>query len=152
FFGELAEAEARALIACTFAVKSPDRAALVQALVAPLASVGHRFESEALPAEMVDAIRGAPLALPLLEFAASMLWERRDRSARLIRREAYEAMGGVAGALAQHADGALQKLSQKEIELARRILLRLIGPGGTRRVLRTEDALAGLGEGAHAVL
>ena len=39
-------------------------------------------------------------ALPLLQFAGQLIWERRDREAHTLPRRAYEAVGGVAGALA----------------------------------------------------
>ena len=41
-----------------------------------------------------------PASLPLLQFTAQVLWDRRDRSKRQLQRAAYEAVGGVAGALA----------------------------------------------------
>src|SRR5262249_26115369 len=55
--------------------------------------------------------------------------------------------------LAEHADGALARLGKSEVEIARRILLRLVTPEGTRRLISRTDALGGgLGEGAPAVL
>ena len=59
-------------------------------------------------------IAGEPSCLPLLQFAARQLWERRDRKQRLLLSSAYEKIGGVAGALAVHADGVLAALTGPE--------------------------------------
>ena len=53
---------------------------------------------------MVESVEGARAALPLLAFAVSRLWEKRDREKKVLTRAAYEEIGGVAGALAQHAE------------------------------------------------
>ena len=47
---------------------------------------GYRFEDEALVDEMVDSVEGARAALPLLAFAVSRLWERRDRGKKAAAR------------------------------------------------------------------
>ena len=41
---------------------------------------------------------------------SSRLWERRDRERKLLTRAAYEEIGGVAGALAQHAEATLERI------------------------------------------
>ena len=66
--------------------------------------VGYRFESARMVEDMLDALEGTPGALPLLQFAAAKLWERAIASAACSRVASYDAMGGVAGALATHAD------------------------------------------------
>ena len=53
---------------------------------------------------------GERAALPLLAFAVSRLWEKRDRERKLLTRAAYEEIGGVAGALAQHAEATLETI------------------------------------------
>ena len=47
---------------------------------------------------------GTPGALPLLQFAAAKLWDARDRAAPPAHDASYNAIGGIAGALATHAD------------------------------------------------
>ncbi len=79
-------------------------ALLRRALVEPARMEGVSFEDQALVEEMLESVEGARGALPLLAFAVSRLWEQRDRKRSLLTREAYEAIGGVAGALAQHAE------------------------------------------------
>ena len=90
--------------------------------------------------------------LPLLQFACRMLWDRRDRDRRQIRREAYTSLGGVAGALAEHADGVLEGMTPEEVSTARHMLLRLVTPEGTRRVLVASSVVEGLGQNAVDVL
>ena len=43
-------------------------------------------------------MEGARAALPLLAFAVSRLWEKRDREKKLLTRAAYKEIGGVAWA------------------------------------------------------
>jgi len=93
-----------------------------------------------------------PVCLPPLQFTARQLWERRDREAGILRRADYEALGGVAGALAGHADGVLAALPDAEQALARDLLLRLVTVEGTRRVVPQAEALEGLPRRATAVL
>jgi WD40 repeat protein/serine/threonine protein kinase len=127
-------------------------ASLREALTRPASAVGYSYDDPSLVDEMVDQVQGEEASLPLLQFAAQMLWNERDRTQKLLRRSAYEAMGGVAGALVQHADGVLASLSPAEIQLARTILLRLITPEGTRRVLAHDRVLEGLPPQAAPVL
>ncbi len=133
-------------------LRSPGPADLEQALVLPLEAAGYRFDDEALAADIVASVQGEEASLPLLQFTARSLWERRDREAHLLRRQVYEAMGGVAGALAQYADGVLHSLSPGQLEAARQVLLRLVTPQGTRRVVAESEALDGLGAEAGEAL
>lgn len=80
------------------------REGLRRALVEPARSRGYRFEDESLVEEMLGAVEGTRAPLPLLAFAVSRLWERRDREKKALTRHAYEQIGGVEGALAQHAE------------------------------------------------
>ncbi|MBI4703325.1 MAG: protein kinase [Deltaproteobacteria bacterium] len=146
FLGRLAvSAEAREALSHVTVVQRLDRAALEQTLLRPLAATGYRFEDPALAADMVASVAGEPAGLPLLQFAAQMLWERRDESRRLLLRSAYAEIGGVEGALAKHADGVLDALSAEELPLARELLLRLVTPERTRKVVGKSAALQGLG-------
>ncbi|WP_420645792.1 WD40 repeat domain-containing protein [Candidatus Leptofilum sp.] len=82
--------------------------------------------------------------LPLLEFALTLLWGRQTN--REMTHEAYEAIGGVSGALAQHADETLAKLTQddaEKVQAIQRVMVQLVQPGAgaedTRRVARRAD-------------
>lgn len=142
-------------------LRSPGEDGLRAILAGPLAAAGYGFDDPALAEDIVRAVRGEPSPLPLLQFALRTLWERRDHARRLLTREAYEAIGGVEGALAEHADGVLAGMTDTQVALARDILLRLVGGGGTataggpvltRMTLRRSRVLDGLGPDAPAVL
>jgi WD40 repeat protein/serine/threonine protein kinase len=153
FLGRLATGpRAREALANIFVMQGMEGARLAAVLEEPLAVVGYRFEDERLAEEMVASVKGEPTSLPLLQFAAEWLWQERDVTRRLLLRSAYERMGGVAGALARHADGVLDGLSPEGRKLARAIVLRLVTPDGTRRAVRAARALEGLGPEARGVL
>ncbi|RLB51291.1 MAG: hypothetical protein DRI90_23055, partial [Deltaproteobacteria bacterium] len=124
-----------------------DADALRAILQRPVEAAGYRYEDAGLIDEMVDAVLGGPAPLPLLQFAAQRLWEQRDQNQRLLTRAAYERMGGVGGALGNHADGVLGGLSSAELGIARQLLLRLVTPERTRRVISKKAALHGLADG-----
>ncbi len=153
FLWRVAEGDAaRELLGRVLVLRPPDEDDLIETLTGPLEQVGSRFADPGLPAEMVAEVVGESAALPLLQFAAQQLWERREPESQAITREAYEAIGGVAGALAQHTEGLLAALSPSQIRVAREIFLRLVTPDSTRRVLEREPLLQGLGDGAPTVL
>lgn len=153
FLGRLAMSETvtRALTQVTL-IQRLRHAALAETLVKPLSSVGYRFEDDALVEEMVASVGGAPGALPMLQFAARQLWERRDNVKRVLLRAEYLDMGGVEGALATHADGVLDAMSAAELRAAREILLRLVTDEGTRERLSKSECLAGLRREVEPVL
>jgi eukaryotic-like serine/threonine-protein kinase len=80
-----------------------DREGMREALVQPLEMAGFGFESPDIVEDMLETLEGTTGALPLLQFTAAKLWDARDRSRRLLTSASYEALGGLAGALATHA-------------------------------------------------
>ena len=120
----------------------PHRAGLREALAHPVEMVGYQFESQELIDEMVDDLAGAAGALPLLQFAATKLWDARDVKGRLITRASFAAIGGVSGALAVHADEVLGTLSLTERRLVRSLLLRLVTPERTRALVDLSELTA----------
>ena len=131
---------------------SPGPEALRQTLLGPLAATGYQFDDPALPDEMIRTVHGEPASLPLLQFTMRLLWERRDAQRRLLLRAEHDAIGGVAGALAAHADVVIESLDPERIRLARDLLLRLVTSEGTRRVVPRPRLLDGLGPDAGEVL
>lgn len=115
------------------------KAGLRSALVEPAAKRGYRFEDEALVDEMVAAVEGARGALPLLAFAVSRLWETRDRERKRLTRSAYEEIGGVAGALAQHAEATLESVGAERQGLVREVFRNLVSAQGTRVSIDREE-------------
>jgi WD40 repeat protein len=115
---------------------------LRRALVQPALACGYRFEDEALVDEMVAEVRKEKGALPLIAFAASRLWEARDREQGLLTREAYQEIGGVAGALAQHAEATLERIGAQRTPLVREIFRNLVTGQGTRAVRERRELLS----------
>ena len=92
--------------------------------------------------EMLESVEGARGALPLLAFAVARLWEKRDREARLLTRRAYEEIGGVAGALAQHAEQTLERIGASREPIVRELFRNLVTAQWTRAVADREQLLS----------
>jgi WD40 repeat protein len=118
--------------------------ALRRALVEPAKREEYRFEDDALVDEMCGAVEGERGALPLLAFCAAELWERRDRERKLLTRAACEEIGGVAGALAQHAEATLERIGAERQGMVREIFRNLVTAQGTRAVIDREELLSAL--------
>jgi hypothetical protein len=119
---------------------NPDE--LEQAIVEPARRAGVTVESE-LVADVVRDVGAQSGALPLLQYALTELFERRE--GRVLTRAAYRASGGVRGALARRAEELYQGLDSAGQAAAREIFLRLVTLGEgvedtRRRVLRDELA------------
>ncbi|WP_437837347.1 nSTAND1 domain-containing NTPase [Sorangium sp. So ce1153] len=105
---------------------------LREAVTGPAAAKGVSFESEAVVEALVKAALHAEGGLPLLQFALEELWEARDETRRVIPGSALDAIGGVSGALARHADGVLARLAPPQRAAAQAMLLALVTAEGTR--------------------
>jgi formylglycine-generating enzyme required for sulfatase activity len=125
-----------------FFLRQLSRERLREAIVEPAHAKGYAFESDAMVTAMVTDAMGAGGGLPLLQFALAELWEARDDAQRVIPARALAEVGGVAGALARHADGVIAGLQPSTREAARATLLRLVTEEGTR-ARRTEAELLG---------
>ena len=95
---------------------------------------------------LLDDVGGKPGSLPLLQFALREMWERQEN--RTIARASYDAIGGVAGALAQQAEKIFLTLTKDgagaSVENAfRRLFTRLVtlgeGQEDTRRVVERRE-------------
>jgi serine/threonine protein kinase len=117
-----------------FFLVPPDRVGLRDAIVRPLEMVRYRFEAPAMVEHMLDTLQATPGCLPLLQFAASKLWDARDRDRRILTEHSYRQLGGVAGALATHADAVLAALPPHAQALARTLILQLVTPERTRAI------------------
>ena len=112
---------------------------LRQAICEPAAQLGVHFETPALVDELLRSTLHTDGGLPLLQFALAELWEVRDKQSGLITADALSSIGGVAGALARHADQVLRALLPTERLAAKRILLRLLTPDGLRATKTLND-------------
>jgi eukaryotic-like serine/threonine-protein kinase len=116
-----------------------DRDSLREALSEPATRAGYRFESEAMVDEMLADLAATAGALPLLQFAASKLWDARDRQRHLLTLASYHESGGVSGSLAVHADQVLAAMDASSRQLARRALRQLVTPERTRAIVELAD-------------
>ena len=142
----MAEAVARSL----YLLRPLGDDGLREAIVGPAHATGLAFEGEAMVSVLVEASR-AEGALPLLQFTLAELWDRRDVERRRIPTAALEALGGVEGALARHADGVIGRMTAGQRVAARRMLLRLVTLENTR-ARRAEAELSGLHPDAKEAL
>ena len=119
-------------------LQPPNRTGLEEALVQPLEMLGYNFEPGIVD-EMLSTLESTPGPLPLLQFTAAKLWETRDKTRRVLSRETYVAMGGVAGALATHADEVLGGFTAPDQKLVRSVFQRLVTPERTRAIVDASE-------------
>lgn len=117
---------------------SPEQ--LERAVAAPAETAGVALEP-GLAAAVVADVAEQPSALPLMQYAMTELFERRQGATLTV--DAYRDLGGVAAALSKRAEDLFQALGDTTAETARQIFLRLVtlGEGGQdtrRRVLRSQ--------------
>ncbi len=115
-------------------------AELERAVVNPAMHVGLTVEHSLVTA-IITNVSEQPGALPLLQFALTELFERRQGNRLTV--ETYQATGGVSGALARRADEVFEGLAASSQEIARQLFLRLITLGegieDTRRRIRRSE-------------
>jgi hypothetical protein len=111
-----------------------------RAVAGPAQRAGLRLEKGLVSTIIRDA-GNQPGTLPLLQYALSELFEKRE--GRLLTNKAYREIGGVVGALGRSAEMVFGNLDQAGQSAARQLFLRLVTLGeGTedtrRRALRVE--------------
>ncbi len=116
---------------------TPDE--LVSAIAQPALHVGLRIDPD-LIAQIVNEMRDAPNALPLMQFALDDLFaaQRAKGGVIALTLQDYLARGGLQKALERHADAAFTHLEEGEQALARTIFAGVIEIGrGTVDTRRT---------------
>jgi WD40 repeat protein/serine/threonine protein kinase/DNA-binding XRE family transcriptional regulator len=117
---------------------TPDE--LEQAINKPALESGVHLEP-GLAATIIREVGDQPGTLPLLQYVLTELFEERNKN--LMTLAAYEAIGGVTGALAQRADEIYNKLDENGRFATRQLFLRLITLGegieDTRRRVRLSE-------------
>lgn len=116
--------------------------ALRRALAQPALKCGYRYEDERLVDEILSDVEKERGALPLMAFAASRLWEKRDLQSGVLTRRAYQSTGGVAGALAQHAEETMDRIGPERQKIVREIFRNLMTAQGTRAARDTAELLS----------
>lgn len=135
-FGELMRTHTEIVLPLT-------TAELTDAIIGPIARVGVSMEPQLLAAIIRD-VSEQPGALPLMQYALTELYERRD--GQMLTLVGYAATGGVLGALTQRADDLYNGLDEPSKLLAQQLFLRLItlgeGTEDTRRRVRQNELLS----------
>ena len=113
---------------------------LEQVITQPITQLGMAVEPK-LVASIVREVGDQPGTLPLLQYALTELFERREGA--VLTRAAYASSGGVLGALGRRADEIYDNLDASGQEATRQLFLRLVTLGEgvedtRRRVLRSE--------------
>ena len=116
---------------------------LRRAVVEPAKKVGLNFES-GLVDLILEQTGEEPGNLPLLEFVLRRLWE--ERRGGLLHHAAYQAMGGLTGAVASRAEQVYGKLPVAEQREVHQIFLRLVRPGEGQADTRRRATLEECGE------
>jgi WD40 repeat protein/serine/threonine protein kinase len=116
---------------------------LEQAIVGPAERIGMTVETD-LVNRIITDVREEPGALPLLQYALSEVFERRDNNRLSLT--AYQESGGVLGALARRAEEVYLGLKSADRDIARQLILRLVtlgeGTEDTRRRVRHSELAA----------
>jgi eukaryotic-like serine/threonine-protein kinase len=146
FFGKLAGL--RSLLV----MRKLDPADLRLTITEPLDRCRYEFDDSKMVDDLISEVGSAAVAdLPLLQFACRTLWDGRDAATRRLRRATYVKMGGLAGALAKHAEDALTRMTPEERGLSRKVLLQLVS-GSTRRSVALDELVVSVGPGADRVI
>ncbi|HUG32365.1 MAG TPA: BTAD domain-containing putative transcriptional regulator [Acidimicrobiia bacterium] len=121
-------------------VLRPTREELVEMIMGPSQAVGLRWEP-GLPHRIAEDVAHQAGGLPLLQYALTELVER--RSSDLLTSSDYTGVGGVAGALANRAEGLFRGFTPAQQETARQVFLRLVtvdeDTDDTRRRVRRSE-------------
>jgi len=125
---------------------------LLEAITEPAKLQGYEVTKELL-SKILEDIKQEPGFLPLLEFALTQLWQKRDEAKHRLTLEAYEAIGGIVGALNCQADKVYeykdyekdlpqQKRTEAEKALIKRIFLNLLQIGDGEKDTRLRQSKA----------
>ncbi len=115
---------------------------LGESISGPAYRVGAVLE-EGLIETIIDDVREQPGALPLLQYALTELFERREGA--LLTTAAYQDIGGTLGALAKRAEEVYRRFDEAGQNMALQIFLRLVtlgeGQEDTRRRILQEELI-----------
>lgn len=124
-------------------IRSMNRSELSEVIACPAQKLGVTFEP-GLIQRILDDVESEPGNLPLLEFALTLLWEK--RTLKQLTHAAYEEIGEVQGALASHADTIYKNLNAAQQQQVSKIFMQLVRPGEGTEDTRRVATKAELGE------
>ena len=106
----------------TFNIPPMNEAERKAAIEKPVQKADRRFEA-GLVERIIQDVKDAAADLPLLQFALTELWKRQTGDG-VLTHVAYDAIGGVPGAIARHAQRVYQKLNAFEKDQTRVLFTR----------------------------
>ena len=116
-------------------ISSMNREDLQAAIEQPAEKMGVKLEA-GLANRILEDVGKEPGNLPLLEFALTQLWDKQQN--QTLSHQAYEAIGEVKKALANHAEAIYNRLTPTEQQQAQGVFVQLVQPSedteDTRRV------------------
>lgn len=83
--------------------------------------------------------------MPLVQFALTQLWSKRDPSTKKLTAQGLAEIGGISGALEKHAESTLVRHSKDNpdfVNIARHVLLALTTAQGTRATRSLDELIA----------
>ncbi|MFO0779429.1 MAG: SUMF1/EgtB/PvdO family nonheme iron enzyme [Nitrospira sp.] len=123
-------------------VGSMTRTELEQTITSPARRVEMSF-ADGLVARILDDVGDEPGHLPLLEFVLKRLWE--DRQGPELSHQAYEAMGGLQGAVAKRAEEVFATLTPLEQDAVKRVFFHVVRASETGEDTSRRAALSEIG-------
>jgi hypothetical protein len=123
---------------------------LREVITGPLQRSGVVRPETGLVDRLLDDVAGRTNPLPLLAFTLRELWQRQH--AGRLTHEAYDALGGVARALAGFAQACFEEFDPDDRRRVRDVLVQLAQPLEGRTYARRVAPLAAFGEAEVAVL
>ncbi len=126
-----------------------DQRELREVIEAPAAKMRLEFEP-GLPARILGDMGQEPGRLPLLSFLLEQLWKQRRGA--VLTNEAYDAMGGVEGAIATVAEAVFTRLPERDQERLPRLFIQLVSVGEESEDTRRRAAMTTLGEEARPLI
>jgi formylglycine-generating enzyme required for sulfatase activity/energy-coupling factor transporter ATP-binding protein EcfA2 len=125
---------------------------LLEAITEPAKLQGYEVTNYLLN-KILEDIKQEPGFLPLLEFALTQLWQKRDEAKHRLTLDTYEAIGGIVGALNCQADKVYQyrdyekdspqqERTETEKTLIKRIFLNLLQIGDGEKDTRLRQSKA----------
>ncbi|MEH2092360.1 nSTAND1 domain-containing NTPase [Nostoc sp.] len=112
---------------------------LKDTIAEPAKLQGHSVE-EGLLLKIFEDVKQEPGFLPLLEFALTKLWEKRDRNKHQLTLEEYGKLGGLTGALNLHAENLYTSFTKHQQDWVKRIFLKLVRTGAQAKDTRQWQA------------
>ena len=126
-----------------------DEKELREVVEAPAAKVGLEFEP-GLSRRILGDVGQEPGRLPLLSFLLEQLWKQRRGA--VLTNEAYDAMGGVDGAIATVAEDVFNNLPEPDQERLSKLFIQLVSVGEESEDTRRRAAMTTLGEAARPLV